>query len=62
MHVMVDGPHGGAPARHAAPRKFADFHLGLGVQRDAERLRILRGLGVDLPQVLEDGVGLGNLF
>jgi hypothetical protein len=62
MHVMVRGTHRFLPAGHAAPRKLADFHLGLGVERDAERFRGLRSLCVDVPQVVEDGVGFLDFF
>jgi hypothetical protein len=62
MHVMVGSTHGLLAAGQAATRKLANFHLGLRVERDAERLRVLCGFGVDLPQVVEDGVGLGKFF
>jgi hypothetical protein len=62
MHVMVGSTHGLLTAGHATTRKLANLHLGLGVKRDAERLPILRGFGVDLPQVVEDGVGLEKFF
>ena len=62
VHVMVGSTHGLLAAGHATTRKLADLHLGLGVERDAERLRVLRGFGVDLPQVVEDGVGFGKFF
>ena len=59
---MVGGTHGLLATGHAATRKLAYLHLGLGVERDAERLRVLCGFGADLPQVVEDGVGLGKFF
>ena len=40
----------------------ADGDRGLGVDRDAERVVSLVGLGVDLLQLLEDGVGLLDPF
>jgi hypothetical protein len=62
MHVVVGGTYGLAPAGHATPRKLADLHLGFGVERDAERGGFLRNLDVNLLQVLEDGIGFGDLF
>jgi hypothetical protein len=62
MHVMVGGTHRLLPPGHAAARELADLHLGLGVDRDAERFRGLDGLRVDLSQVVEDGVGFSDLF
>jgi len=62
MHVMVGGTHGLPSAGHAAARELADLHLGLGIKGNAERFRGLRGLRVDLPEVVEDGVGLLDFF
>jgi hypothetical protein len=62
MHVMVGGPHVLLPSGYPAAREFADLHLGLGVERDAESLRVVRGLCVDLPQMVEDGVGFFDFF
>ncbi len=62
MHVMVGGPHVRLPSGYPAAREFADLHLGLGVERDAESLRVVRGLRVDLPQMVEDGVGSFDFF
>ena len=62
MHVMVRGPHMLLPPAYTVAREFTDLHLGLGVERDAESLRVVRGLRVDLPQVVEDGVGLWDFF
>ena len=59
---MVGRTHGLLAAGRAATRKLANFHLGLRVERDAERFPVLRGFGVDLPQVVEDGVGFGKFF
>ena len=62
MHVMVGGTHGLLAAGYTATRKLANFHFGLGVERDTESLCVVRGLRVDLPQVVEDSVGLGDFF
>ncbi len=59
---MVRGPHMLLPPAYTVAREFTDLYLGLGVERDAESLRVVRGLRVDLPQVVEDGVGLGDFF
>ena len=40
----------------------ANLHFGLGVERDPQRFRVPRGLRVDLPKVIEDGVGLRQFF
>ena len=62
MHVVIDGPHRFRTAGHAAAREFADLYFGLGIERDPERFRLTGGLSVNVPQVVEDGVGLGNFF
>ena len=62
MHIVVGGTDGLASAGHAAPRKRADLYLGLGVDRDAERGGFVRGLGVNVLQMPEDGVGFGDFF
>ena len=62
MHIMVRRPHRLLPPAYTATREFTDLHFGLGVERDAERLRVVRGLRVDLSQMIEDGVGLGHFF
>lgn len=49
-------------AGNAVAGKLADLHLGIGVQRDRQRLRIIRGLRMHLLQMGEDGVGLGKFF
>jgi hypothetical protein len=59
---MIGRTHGFTPPRQAAPSEGADLHLGLGGDRDTERFRVLRGWRVDLPQVVEERVGLGNFF
>ena len=59
---MVGGTHRLLSAGHATTRELADLHLGLGVERDAERFRGLGGLRVNVSQVVEDGVGFSNLF
>jgi hypothetical protein len=48
VHIVVRGSNRFTPARHAAARELADFHFGLGVERDAERFWFLRGLRVNL--------------
>ncbi len=62
VHVLVGGTHGLPSAGHTAPRELADLHFGLGVEGDAERVWGARRLGVDLPEVVEDGVGLLEFF
>ena len=62
MHVVIEGRHGFLAARDAAARKLADLHLGLGIQGNTQRFRLLGGFRVNLLQVVEDGVGLGNFF
>jgi hypothetical protein len=62
VHVVIGSLHGGGTAREATARKLADLHFGLGVERDAERFRFAGGLGVDVAQVIEDGVRLGEFF
>ena len=62
MHVVIGRSCGLFAAGHAPTRKLADLHLGLGVHGNARRFWFLRGLCVDLLQVLEEGVGLGNFF
>ena len=62
MHIMVSGTHRCLPTGHSTTRELADLHLGFGVDRDAERFRVRCGLKVDLPQVVEDGVGFANFF
>ena len=62
MHIMVSGTHRLLPAGHAATRELTDLHPCLRVQRDAQRLRVACGSAVDLPQVVEDGVGFANFF
>jgi hypothetical protein len=62
MHVMIGGPHRLLPSGYPVTRELADLHFGLGVQGDAERFRGLRGLRVDLPEVVEDGVGFRDFF
>lgn len=62
MHVVIECRHGFLTARVAAARKRADLHLGLGVQGNSQRLRLLGDFRVNLLQVVEDGVGLGNFF
>jgi hypothetical protein len=62
MHVVVRSSNRFATAGHAATRKLADLHLGFGVQGNAKRFWFLRGLRVNLLQVLENGVGFGKFF
>lgn len=62
MHVMVRRTDRLLPPRNPAARELADLHLGLGIERDAECFRVARGLRVDLPQMVEDGVGFGKFF
>jgi hypothetical protein len=62
MHVMVGGAYRLLPTGHPASRERANLHLGLGIERDAERLRVPGGSGVDVSQMVEDGIGLGNFF
>ena len=62
VHVVVRGPHCLTPPGHAAARELADLHLGFGVKRHAERQLVSGGLGMDLLQMLENGVGLGIFF
>jgi hypothetical protein len=62
VHVVIGRTYRFLPPGHATPREGADLHFGLGIDRDAQRFRVLRGVRVDLPQVLEDGVGFGNFF
>ena len=62
VHVVVGSLHRRGTACDAAPRKLADLHFGLCVERDAECFRFAGRFGVDISQVLEDGVALGNLF
>jgi hypothetical protein len=62
MHVMIGGAHGLLPAGHSTTRELAELYFGLGIERDPQGIGILRGLRMHLPQVVEDGVGLGNFF
>jgi hypothetical protein len=62
MHVVIERRHGLLAASDAASRKLADLHLGLGVQGNTQRLWLLGDFRVNLLQVVEDGVGLGNFF
>jgi hypothetical protein len=62
MHVVIGRVHWFQAPRHAPPRKWADLHLGLGVERNPQRLGLLGGLGVNLIQVREDRVRGGNFF
>jgi hypothetical protein len=62
MHVVIGRSGGLFAAGHAPPRKLANLHLGLGVERDAERFWFLGGLGVNLLQIREDRVGFWKFF
>jgi len=62
MHVMVGGAHGLLPSGFATTRELTDFYLGLGVERNTKRFRILRSLNVDLSQVVKDVACFGNFF
>ena len=62
MHIVIRCRYRFLSAGYTAPRESANLHLGFGVERDAEGFGILRGLGMNFPQVLEDGVGCGHFF
>lgn len=62
MHVVIGRRHMLVAASDAASREFADFYLGLGVQGNMQRVRLMVGLRVNVLQVIEDGVGLGDFF
>ena len=59
---MIRGLFRLATPPHATPRQLTHFDLGLGIQRDSERLGILYTLGMDFLEVVEDRVGFGDLF
>jgi hypothetical protein len=42
---MIGGLYGGSAACQTTARKLANLHLGLRVERDAERFRFAGGLG-----------------
>ena len=62
MPVMVGRTNRLVPPRLTPTRELANLHFGLGVERDAERFRVLRGSRVDVAQVVEDGVGGVDFF
>ena len=62
MHVVIGRSHGLLAAAHAAARKLPDLDLGLGIQGNAQRSRLLGRLRVNVLQVLEDRVGFGKFF
>ncbi len=62
LHVVVGRMYGGLPTGHAATRERSDLHLSLGVERNAERFKIMNGLRMDLLQVREDRVSFRDLF
>ena len=62
MHVVIGRSHGLLAASHATSRKLPDLNLGLGIQGNPKRSRLLGRLRVNVLQVLEDRVGFGNFF
>lgn len=62
VHIVIRCRFRCLPAGYTAPRESANLHLGFGVEGDAEGFGTPRGLGMNFPQVLEDGVGFGHFF
>lgn len=62
MHVMVGRTDDLGAPRLAPTGELTDLHFGLGIERNAECFRVVRGLRVDALQVVEDGVSGGDFF
>ena len=60
MHVVIGGRF--RQARLSPTREQADFHLGLGVDRDSQTERISRGSFTRRRDLREDGVGFRHFF
>ena len=60
MEVMIEGVDD--HSTQTAPREVTQFHGSLGIQGDAQHGLIGVRFLVDLMNLVEDGVGLVNLF
>ena len=59
---MIGRAHRLQAARLTAPRERPDFHFRLGIEGNAKGFRIARRPLVGLPDVAEEGLGLGDFF
>ena len=51
-----------AASAHPSPRKVTYLDFGLGIKRDSQCFGVFRTLDVDFLEIVENGVGFGNLF
>jgi hypothetical protein len=61
-HVVIDGLYSGLPTCVTTTGEVADLDLRFGVDGDPQRVRVGGRSGTGGSDVLEDGVGFGDLF
>jgi hypothetical protein len=59
---VIDGLHGLGAACLAMAGEVADLDFRFGIEGDSQRVRVGRGLGTGVLDVVEDRVGFGNFF
>jgi len=62
MHIVVGSRHRQSTPCHTPAGEGADLYLRFGVEGDAQCFWVLRGLRVNVLEVLEDGIGFGDFF